>query len=188
MSWSKVKQQLEGFRSPALQGRVGYGATSYRYVPDKAGQCYLTVDQKNILQMNDPANRIRWYQSEQEIKQDATLHIPITEREIDAIRAETKGKVPEERLEGMARGRKKADAAKALMAAQTALSRSSFMDVATIFLSTSIEESLESEAILVNVLALVDRRVGKKRILNMREQVKGRHPIVRYFYDLRVST
>ncbi|WP_020618962.1 SF0329 family protein [Paenibacillus daejeonensis] len=188
MSWSKVKQQLEGFLSPALQGKVEYRATSYRYVPDKAGQCYLTVNKKNVLQMNDPTNRIRWYQSEQEIKQDASIQIPISKEELDALREETQGNVPEERLQVIARGRKIGVLAKELMTAQSALSKSNFMVVATKFLATSIEESLESDDILLNVLALIDRRVGKKRILNISEKVKLKHPIVQYFYAIRVNT
>ncbi|GEM_PF-5708817 len=37
MSWSKLKQQLEGFLSPALEGRVEYRAPGYRYLPGKSG-------------------------------------------------------------------------------------------------------------------------------------------------------
>ncbi|MDL1164205.1 hypothetical protein P0100_24770 [Yersinia pestis] len=48
MSWSKLKQQLESFLSPALAGRVEYRATGYRYLPDKAGLCYISGDKKNV--------------------------------------------------------------------------------------------------------------------------------------------
>lgn len=74
------------------------------------------------------------------------------------------------------------------MSAQTSLSKSNFIVIATKYLSISIEESLESDDILLNILALVDRRVGKKRILNMSEKMKLKHPIVQYFYELRRST
>ncbi|WP_445671570.1 hypothetical protein [Paenibacillus sp. FSL L8-0709] len=50
------------------------------------------------------------------------------------------------------------------MSAQTLLGKSNFIVIATKYLSISIEESLESDDILLNILALVDRRVGKKRI------------------------
>lgn len=46
MSWSKLKQQLESFRCPALDGRVEYRATSYRYLIDKPGICYIAVDKR----------------------------------------------------------------------------------------------------------------------------------------------
>lgn len=186
MSWSKLKQQLESFLAPALAGRVEYRASSYRYLPDKAGTCYLSVDKKNVLNMRD--SFITWYQTEQEIKNDSDLHIPIHPEEIETVRKDTHGTVPEDRLLVIATGRKKSELAKELLAAQTALSKSNFIATANKFLSTPIEESLESKDILLNILALVDRRVGKKRILSMGDKIKLKHPIVQYFYELRLYT
>ncbi|OBZ12632.1 hypothetical protein [Bacillus sp. FJAT-26390] len=188
MTWSKLKQNLESFLSPALNGRVEYLATSYRYSPDKAGLCNIAVDKKNILNMSDATNLIRWYQTELEIKNDSDIQIPITNEEIEAVRKDTKGNVPEDRLIVIARSRKKSDYAKELLSAQSALSKSNFIVIANKFLSISIEESIESNDILLNILALVDRRVGKKRILNMSEKMKLKHPIVQYFYELRLGT
>jgi len=65
------------------------------------------------------------------------------------------------------------------------LSKSNFIVVANKYLSTSIEESIESDDVVLNILALVDRRVGKKRVLNMAGKMKFKHPIVQYFYELR---
>ncbi|EGL14984.1 MULTISPECIES: hypothetical protein [unclassified Paenibacillus] len=188
MSWSKLKQNLESFLCPALDRRVEYRATSYRYLPDKAGDCYITVDKKNVLNMNDATNLIRWYQTELEIKNDPDIQIPISNEEIEAARITTKGTVPEDRLKVIVRNRKSSEYAKELLSAQASLSKSNFIAVANKFLTTSIEESLESHDILLNILALVDRRVGKKRILNMSEKMKLKHPIVQYFYELRRST
>lgn len=106
MSWSKLKQQLESFLSPALVGRVEYRATSYSYSPDKSGNCYITVDKKNVLNMSDTTTPIRWYQSEQEIKSDPEIMIPVSDEEIEAIRKDSKGPIPEDRLQVMARSRK----------------------------------------------------------------------------------
>ncbi|MFC7677543.1 hypothetical protein [Paenibacillus sp. GCM10028914] len=188
MSWSKLKQQLESFLSPALSGKVEYRATSYSYLPGKAGNCYITVDKKNVFNMSDSAGSIRWYQTEQEIKNDPNIQIPISNEEIEAVRQDTKGTVPEDRLKVIARNRKITELAKELLSAQTSISKSNFVVVANKFLSTSIDENLESNDILLNILALVDRRVGKKRILNMSEKIKLKHPIVQYFYELRRST
>jgi hypothetical protein len=188
MSWSKVKQNLESFLSPALFGRVEYRATSYRYLPDKAGICYITVDKKNVMNMSDKTTLIKWYQTEQEIKNDPDILIPISNEEIEAVRKEIKGNVPEDRLLVIARSRRLSEYAKELLSAQSSLSKSNFIVVANKFLTTSIEESIESKDILLNILALVDRRVGKKRLLNMNEKMKLKHPIVQYFYELRLST
>jgi len=188
MSWSKVKQNLESFLCPALYGRVEYLATSYRYLPDKAGICYIAVDKKKVLNMSDRTTTIRWYQTEQEIKNDPDIEIPINNEEIEAVRKDTEGKVPEDRLQVIVRSRKISEYAKELLSAQSALSKSNFIVIANKFLSISIEESLEGNDILLNILALVDRRVGKKRMLNMAEKMKLKHPVVQYFYELRLST
>ncbi|MHA6484142.1 SF0329 family protein [Paenibacillus sp. strain BS8-2] len=188
MSWSKVKQQLVSFLAPALSERVEYQATGYKYIPDKAGLCYIAVDKKNILNMNDTTTSIKWFKSELEIKNDSVFQIPITHGELEAVRTETKGKAPEERLREMVRSRKISGIAKELFLVQTALSKSNFMVEANRFLSLPIQESLECNEILLNILALVDRRVGKKRILQMEETIKLKHPAVQYFYELRIQT
>ncbi|NJJ40539.1 hypothetical protein [Paenibacillus apii] len=188
MSWSKLKQQLESFLCPALNGRVEYRAPGYRYLPDKSGICYISVDKKNVLNMSDKTSSIRWYQTELEVKNDPDIQIPINNDDIEAVRKDTKGPVPEDRLKVMARNRKTTEYAKELLSAQASLSKSNFIVVANKFLTTSVEESIESNEILLNILALVDRRVGKKRILNMSEKMKLKHPAVQYFYELRRNT
>ncbi|MDQ0195738.1 SF0329 family protein [Paenibacillus wynnii] len=188
MSWSKLKQQLEGFLCPALNGRIEYRAPGYRYLPDKSGICYISVDKKNVLNMSDKTNAIRWYQTELEIKNDPDIQIPITNDDIEAVRKDTKGPVPEDRLIVMARSRKSTEHAKELLSAQASLSKSNFIVVANKFLTTPIEESMESNDIVLNILALVDRRVGRKRVLSMAEKMGLKHPVVRYFYELRRST
>ncbi|MCL6604884.1 MAG: hypothetical protein K6T94_18635 [Paenibacillus sp.] len=188
MSWSKLKQQLESFLCPALNGRVEYRAPGYRYLPDKSGICYISVDKKNVLNMSDKTNPIRLYQTELEIKNDPDIQIPICNGEIEAVRKDTKGSVPEDRLKVIARNRKITEYAKELLSAQASLSKSNFIVVANKYLSSPIEESMESSDILLNILALVDRRVGKKRILGMAEKMKLKHPIVQYFYELRRNT
>lgn len=185
MIWSKMKPQLENFLAPVLLGRVAYLSTSYRYSPDKNGQCRIAVDNIKIFNMKDGTTGIKWYLSEQDIKNDPTIMLPLSEAEIEQIRKETGGKVPEERLAVIASDRKLLAYAKGTMAAQVALSKSDFNKTADTFLSQPIEDSLASNDILLNCLALLDRRVGKKRILDIGKSVKMKHPIVQYFYVLR---
>lgn len=138
--------------------------------------------------MNDKTNAIKWYQTELEVKNDPDIQVPINRDDIEEVRKGIEGPVPEERLIVIARSRKSTEHAKELLSAQASLSKSNFIVAANQYLSTSIEESIESNDILLNVLALVDRRVGKKRLLNMSEKIKLKHPIVQYFYELRRRT
>ena len=188
MVWSKMKQHLEKFICPALVGRVEYRSTSYRYLPDKSGQCYIAVDKKDIFNMRDSTTMIRWYQTEQEIKNDPNVQIPISKEDIETVRKANGGRVPEERLAVVARSHKISVVAKEILEAQVVLSKSNFYLDANTFLSNPIEESLESKDILLNIFALVDIRLGKKRIISIEEKMKLKHPIVQYFYELRRST
>lgn len=187
MIWSKMKQKLESFICPGLVGRVEYRSSSYRYLPDKTGQCYITVDKKEVFNMNDRTNMIKWYQTEQEIKNDLDVKITVSEEDIEEVRKGSGGTIPEERLAVIAKNRKISACAKEILSAQGILSKSDFYTSANNFLSGSIEDCLESKDILMNIFAMVDRRVGKKRLLNMREKMKTKHPVVQYFYELRMG-
>lgn len=188
MVWNKMKQVLESFLCPGLIGRVEYRPTGYRYLPDKSGRSYITVDKKEVFNMNDSTTGIRWYQSEQEIKGDNTILIPIGEDDLEMVRKVTGGKVPEDRLVVIARDRKIGDYAKEMMSAQASLTKADFSNEGNRFLTGSVESSLDSKDILLNIFAIVDRRVGKKRLLAMEEKIRLKHPVVQYFYQLRKST
>lgn len=187
MTWSKIKQNLEGFLYPALVGRVEYCASGYRYTPDKPGRCYITVDKKEVLNLSTDTATLMWFQTEQEIRSSTTTPISINQEDIESLRKEMGELVPDERLRVIARDRKMAIYAKEMIAAQVGLCKSNFYAEAKLFLSESIENSLESQDILLNIFALLDRRVGKKRLLNMSEKMKLKHPMVQYFYNLRCN-
>jgi hypothetical protein len=83
-----------------------------------------------ILNMSDPITAIKWYESELEIKNDPDIQVSITPEEIQAIRLDSKGAVPEDRLKVIARSRKISQYAKGLLSAQSTLSKSDFNVVA----------------------------------------------------------
>lgn len=184
-SWSKVKQQLQGFISPDLENRVEYRASSYKYIHDKSGSCYMTVDKNDIFVMQNMKYGIRWYQNEQEIVKDYENKVVVMQAEIDAFKEKEGHNIPEERIPLIIRKRKTAEIAKTIMKEQIALSKSNFFDVVNTFLTTSVDSSLNSDNILLNVLAIVDRRVGKNRLRKMEQQIYEKHPIVQYFYHVR---
>lgn len=182
MAWSKTKQQLESFICPSLVGRVEYRATSYRYAHDKSGRCHITVDKKEVFNMCDSKYGIKWYQTVQEIKKEGQVLIPVSEEELEVVR---KMKVPEEAVLKVARNRKMSDLAELIIKEQGILSKTDFLKEANTFLTSSIESSLESDHILPNIFALIDRRVGKKKLRMLKDEMGLKHPIVQYFYKLR---
>ena len=62
-----------------------------------------------------------------------------------------------------------------------------FYEAFHIFDNQSIEESLNSDNPLVRVLALLDRRLGKRRLLAIAEKMEQELPWVRAFYVIRMQ-
>lgn len=51
----------------------------------------------------------------------------------------------------------------------------------------SIEKSLYSDNMLVRIWAVMDRRVGKRRLISMAEAMSGEHDVLKYFYRVRME-
>ncbi len=187
MVWNKTKQQLEGFLTPSLVGIVDYKASAYKYRADKSGNCYITVRKKEVLNVKDASASIDWYQTEQEIKGADALRIHVTKEDIEVVRQKSGGKIPEDRLELIAQRYKLSQYAKDVLEAQSNLYQSDFQKTANLFLTTSIDKCLESDDIILNILAIIDRRVGKKRLENLDFKMQMKHSAVQYFYHLRLG-
>ena len=63
----------------------------------------------------------------------------------------------------------------------------SFYQAFAEFDNQSIEESLASENLLVQIMALLDRRVGKRRLRAMGASMQTEAPILKFFYTLRLE-
>lgn len=55
------------------------------------------------------------------------------------------------------------------------------------FDNQSIEKSLASDNLIVRIFAVLDRRVGKRRLIAMKETIKEEDEIFNLFYSVRVN-
>ena len=55
------------------------------------------------------------------------------------------------------------------------------------FDNQSIEQSLESEDLLVRILAILDRRIGKRRLLQMKETIQDEAINFQTFFAIRME-
>lgn len=60
-----------------------------------------------------------------------------------------------------------------------------FYDSVEEFLNLPIDQALNSEDMVVKILALIDRRVGKRTLIKLRESIENELKIIQYFYNLR---
>ena len=62
-----------------------------------------------------------------------------------------------------------------------------FYEAFAIFDSQSIEESLESDNLIVRIMAILDRRVGKRRLIKIKETIEEQEPVFREFFAIRAG-
>jgi len=186
MNWNKLRKQLEGFLNPALEGIVTYSPSGYRYAPDKKSQCYILVNKIEVLNKRASESQIIWYETEMDIKKDQGVQIHVSHEEILALK-EKNANIPEDRLLIIAKKNKLNDYAKSVFKAQQNLFKTDFQAVASTYLKTTVDESLMSDDILLNIFAITDRRVGKGRLKKMKYEMALKHPAVQYFYMLRLD-
>lgn len=60
-----------------------------------------------------------------------------------------------------------------------------FIETAYRYLNTPIEDCIKSQNTLVKVLVVLDRRIGKRKLLKMKEGIENEDTIIQYFYRLR---
>lgn len=63
----------------------------------------------------------------------------------------------------------------------------SFYHSFSVFDNQSIEKSLVSDDLFVRIFAILDRRVGKRRLIAMQEEMKNEPEILQIFYLIRTE-
>lgn len=63
-----------------------------------------------------------------------------------------------------------------------------FLEATREYLNNPIEVLLKSDNVLIKILVLLDRRVGKRTLENMKNTMLSEEDIVQYFYKLRCDS
>ncbi|MCB1035520.1 MAG: hypothetical protein KDD47_16980 [Acidobacteria bacterium] len=158
MRWTQLKKTLEDRFSEPLRGRIRLGSTRYRVGPTCADRGWIEVDGKEVATFNSAA---AWS------KHGAVYH------ESTATECLTHPALaPEERTEGR-------------LVEPGEFSRLDFHEACWAALKLPVQEALESSNPLVLTLALLDGRVGQRRLARM--EPERLHPLPRYAWELRRS-
>lgn len=62
-----------------------------------------------------------------------------------------------------------------------------FYEAFDVFDNQSIEKSLASDNLLIKIFALLDRRVGKRRLLKMKSEIFKEPKVIQLFYTIRIK-
>lgn len=161
--WSKAKRLLKSFTCNALRSRIDFHVINYRKAHDQLGRVVITVDKVEKLSMcTNTAEREEYYK-EQEIR------IQMNDWNFDE---------PSHNLY-------RQNQAHQLLKEEAIYGQYDFFFGLEKFLNTSIEESLKSTDSFILILCMIDRRVGKRTLRNMKTKINHMHPHVQYFHRLR---
>lgn len=169
-SWSIKRKKLEqDFICEKLKGRIQYFYTHYHGAPDQYGRFAVRVDGKEVLLAN-PYNEIHYHMYANDIKINEDIPARVwtkkgTIHDAENTKAETSGRK--------------------LAIEAGYIDSYDFMPAIDVYLNQSVEKSLWSDDYLVRMFALLDRRIGKRTLLKVRDTYFEQPEWLRYFYKLR---
>ncbi|GKX66411.1 SF0329 family protein [Inconstantimicrobium mannanitabidum] len=158
--WSRTRKQLENLICDALKNRVKFFVTQYRKSHDQHGRACIVVDGKEVFDMCDLKYNIKAWDKETELKENPELR-----RYKESYPAFWE--------------------ADEIIREQGSFNEDHFFDALIQYLNNPIDNSLKSENMIVVILALLDRRVGKRTLNSLNKEMEKQHTMVRYFYKLR---
>lgn len=165
MRWSKLKSALDELRASALRERVALHQARYRWTREEAGRVWVTVDGREVASF-DTATYIR-----RRAELGAELFQIRRDETPDRAASHAAYLESDERAEAILRRAGEYDDYRALEDLEA-------------YLSLSIDEALAAPSPLLRALAMVDRRLGKRRLRVLGARAIE-HPLVRELYRVR---
>jgi len=171
MEWHKKRLEND-LLCPVLRGRIHYEITKYRKAHDQPGRVIVKVDDDVILD----GNLFKYFKGYREVETayKETHNIPRRQWngktiENQAVNEAAEMYIDRERLElGI-------------------FDVWQFTNAIELYLNQSIDKSLRSENPLVRLFAILDRRVGKRTLMNERAELEQLPDWLQFFYVLRFS-
>ena len=161
--WSKAKKRLKSFICEPLRSRVDFQVINYRKAHDQLGRAVITVDKVEKLSMcTITAEREEYYK-------DRDIRITLNDFNFDDV----------------AKNRDIQDQAHKLLKKEGIYGQYDFFFALEDYFNSSIEDYLKSSDILMKILCMLDRRIGKRTLHKMKESILDEHELVQDFYKLR---
>jgi hypothetical protein len=155
MQWSRLKAHLLDHLAPSLRGKLDVHAARYRRVHDEPGRVWFTLDKQEILQLSDSTFEYEYYGHVYDMKQ---LGSTVHEAH---------------------------DQARTITTRKGNFARFDFARALNSYLNLPIDEALESVNVLHRALAVIDRRVGKRRLAKLAEAFELENPVVQVLLRVR---
>ena len=166
-----IKKQLEILLCDSLKYRISYFYTTYREVRKAYGRASINYDKKELVSFSWDIGYQQW---DDEYKF-------LNDKNIDASHFPNAEDMWQKQLEVQR------NLAKEKWMPNGTLCETDFIYSASAYVNTDIAEALESENYLLRVFAFMDRRVGKRTLIKIKEETESLPDWARKFYDLRLK-
>ena len=158
--WAQIRRILEqDLLCEPLKGRVRYFATRYRNAHDNIGRVCILVDGKEVINMTFFVEDERYAQTHERIKNEPDKSFQDVYTQVYKDFADKGLYYPGD-----------------------------FGFALDEFLSLDIGEALKSDNLLVRMMAIMDRRVGKRTLEKIKPDISDLPEWLQYFYNLRIES
>lgn len=159
-SWSNLRKQMNDLLCDSLRDKITYFFTTYYGGRRTYGKATINYNKKEVVAFSWDAEYSQW---DDEYKILLLEDLQGLENQISVEEKLMKDKwMPECKL---------CDA--------------DFINAITVYLNTDIATSLSSDNYLLRVFAYMDRRVGKRTLVKIKDEVETLPEWVKQFYNLR---
>ncbi len=165
MQWSKLKKSIEYFFADSVKDRVELRSTRYHKSHDHEGRGYIVVDSEEIVSFCS----ITAWQKERELLYNLT-----------EISGNADYRNPAQRDGYCQAIHQTMD----IIHKQGFYTQYEFYNSLNEYLSTSIDEAVESNNLIIKSIAILDRRLGKRRIPQHRIAYTD-HPALKKLFEFR---
>ena len=168
-SWGALKKQLNGLLCDALKDSISYFYTTYREVHDNYGRAAIRYEGQELVAFSW---HMRYEQWADEYEALNSSHTDV--RHLGSLPAvwEKQKQIQKE-------------LSKEKWMPEGTLCDGDFIHAVTAYLNTDVAAALNSDNYILRVLAYMDRRVGKRTLLKIKDETAALPTWVRAFYDLR---
>lgn len=170
-----MRRELEkDYLCESLKGRVQYFLTHYHKAPDNFGRIAVRIDGKEVLMGNPYDYYVKGYADEED-KLKEEMGIPAREWTGKETLYHEENKKVEEMVYEMAIN----DGVFYIYDVISAIHE---------YKNLAIKESIKSSNPLVRMLAVMDRRVGKRTLTKLKTEVHNQPEWLQFFYNLRFES
>ena len=160
-SWSNLKKQMNDLLCDSLKDRISYFYTRYNKDRGSFGRATINLDKNELISFSwDVGIDIQWDDECKACRENPTIN--------------------QNTIHNMLMSEK--------WMQEGTLCHHDFLEAVTTYLNTDITTALNSDNYILRALAYMDRRVGKRTLIKIEDNVKALPDWVKQFYRIRCES